>query len=470
MPNTNLSYNDAMDFLLGAIDYEKISKYKYDADSFNLDRMLKLMEIVGNPHLDLNTIHVAGTKGKGSTSNMIAALLSGMGLKVGLFTSPHLINLGERLKVNGKEISSEALCEIIEVVRPYVEEERKKDLYLSPTFFETLTAIALLFFKREGVDIAVMEVGLGGRLDSTNIITPFVSVITSIGFDHMDKLGETIEEIAAEKAGIIKDGVPVVSDAQKDDALRVIEDVCAKKGSRLVLAGREITAKNGRPVKNAAELSGGKAAFGSLCDISTPNNQYNDLFIPAPGAHQITNCACAIAAVEIAASNLPEHKTTLSGAKGVDTVKQALKQLKCPGRIEPIAHDPLIIVDTAHTLESIQALKATLKDYMPPTKITLLFGISQDKEIDGLLNELIPFVDSAIYTTTDNPRSADPDDLAARHKRFGFKAECRAVHDIKEALETAIQITDKTSAVCVTGSTYLAGKVKELRMGGVGQA
>ena len=239
MHDTNTLYEDTIAFLMGAIDYEKISKYSYDSDSFNLERMKKLMEAAGNPHCSFDTVHVAGTKGKGSTSNMISSILSEAGLKIGLFTSPHLVNLEERIRINGEEISRHDLCKITDSLRPYIEEEREKDMALSPTYFETLTAIALVYFAKEDVDIAVMEVGLGGRLDSTNIITPLVSVITSIGYDHTDKLGSTLKQIAGEKAGIIKKYVPVVCSMQKDEALAVVKENCRKTDSRLVIVGQD---------------------------------------------------------------------------------------------------------------------------------------------------------------------------------------------------------------------------------------
>ncbi|MGR3178458.1 MAG: bifunctional folylpolyglutamate synthase/dihydrofolate synthase, partial [Candidatus Anammoxibacter sp.] len=297
MGNIDSLYEDTTAFLLGAIDYEKISKYKYDSFSFDLGRMERLLDVAGNPHHGLKTVHVAGTKGKGSTSIMIASILQETQLKVGLFTSPHLINLTERIKINGNEISKEAVCESTNILRPFIENERKKDLYLSPTFFETLTAIALVYFKKQSVDVAIMEVGLGGRLDSTNVINPLVSVIANIGFDHTDKLGTTLEQIAGEKAGIIKETVPVVSSPQKEEALRVLHDTCSKKKSKLTLVGRDIVIENAKPFDSQKQLSSEENnVFGSLCDILTTKNEYRNLFIPLPGYHQIENSACAIGA------------------------------------------------------------------------------------------------------------------------------------------------------------------------------
>lgn len=454
-------YEETKTFFLGAIDYERISKYKYNSSSFSLERMEQLLDVARNPHHDLKTIHIAGTKGKGSTAIMIASILQEARLKVGLFTSPHLINLEERIKVNGKDISKKAICESTDILRPYIEKERKKDIYRSPTFFETLTAISLIFFKKEAVDVAVMEVGLGGRLDSTNVISPLVSVITSIGFDHTDKLGTTLGQIAGEKAGIIKGKTPVVSSPQKDEALCVIQETCNKKKSRLNLVGRDITIETARSFDGRRQPSNkDSAVFGSFCDISTANNRYKELFVPIPGEHQIVNCACAIGAAEIAIESLPDYKADLyNEMDGV--VRNSLQSVKCPGRIEIVSQHPLIIVDSAHTVESIRALKDTIKEYIKPNKITLMFGISQDKDITGILNEILPSVNTAIFTTTGNPRSANPSDLKETLKR-DINKPCYSTDNIKEGLDIAIKVTDKSDMICITGSTFLAGEVKSL--------
>ncbi|MGR3318762.1 MAG: bifunctional folylpolyglutamate synthase/dihydrofolate synthase [Candidatus Anammoxibacter sp.] len=460
------SYEETTAFLLGAIDYEKISKYKYDSSSFDLDRMERLLDVAGNPHHNLKTVHVAGTKGKGSTSIMIASILQETQLKVGLFTSPHLINLSERIKINGNEISREAVCASTNILRPFIENERKKDLYLSPTFFETLTAIALIYFKNQAVDVAIMEVGLGGRLDSTNIINPLVSVIVNIGFDHTDKLGTTLEQIAGEKAGIIKEAVPVVSSSQKEEALRVLQNTCSKKKSKLTLVGRDIVIGNAKPFDSRKQLSNEENnVFGSLCDILTTNNQYRNLFIPLPGYHQIENSACAIGAAEIAIESFPDNKAELFNENRENTVRDALKLVKCPGRIEIVSQHPLIIVDSAHTVESIEALQKTVDEYIKPGKITLMLGLSQDKNINGILNKIAAFSDTVIFTTTGNPRSANPrylydtfnDIIKEKSNKTSYFTE-----DISEALEIAMKVTEKSDMICITGSTFLAGKVKSL--------
>ena len=233
-------YEDALAFLYKAIDYEKLISYQYNASTFSLDRMVKMLEYAGNPHKRFPSIHITGTKGKGSTSIMIATILEYTGLKTGLFTSPHLIDLKERIQINHQNMSEEEFACVLNDIRPYIQHLRDTEPSASPTFFEILTAVAMLYFKKERVEMAVLEVGLGGRLDSTNVVTPLLSIITNVGFDHTAILGNTLSSIAYEKAGIIKQGVPVVSAVEDSDALSVIEKTCKEKNARLYLLGRDI--------------------------------------------------------------------------------------------------------------------------------------------------------------------------------------------------------------------------------------
>src|SRR5574341_276964 len=234
------SYEEALSFLYKAIDYEKLISYQYNASTFSLDRMVKMLEYVGNPHKAFPCIHVTGTKGKGSTSIMIATILEYAGLKTGLFTSPHLIDIKERIQINHQNISECDFIDNLNDLRPYIQHLRDTEPSASPTFFEILTAVSMIYFKKERIDMAVLEVGLGGRLDSTNVVIPQVSVITNVGLDHTAILGNTLSSIAYEKAGIIKQGIPVVSAVEDPEALSVIEKTCREKDARLYLLGRDI--------------------------------------------------------------------------------------------------------------------------------------------------------------------------------------------------------------------------------------
>ena len=281
------SYKQAQEYLLQTIDYEKLTQYKYDTSTFDLKRMEEMMAFVGNPHKKRRCVHITGTKGKGSTSIIIASILKELGLKTGLFTSPHLIYLEERMKVNDRMISQNMFVELINRLKPYVDRIMLKNPTLMPTFFEIVTAIAFLYFERKKVDISVLEVGMGGRLDSTNIILPEISVITPVSYDHTDRLGHTLDRIAYEKSGIIKEGVPVVSSIQEPEALSVISKTCKEKDARLYLVGRDI-------LINDIKVSKRNGVYGTECEIQTWKNNYKNIFLPLVGRHQVENCSSAI--------------------------------------------------------------------------------------------------------------------------------------------------------------------------------
>ena len=284
------SYEDALAFLYKAIDYEKLISYQYNASTFSLDRMVKMLEYAGNPHKAFPCIHITGTKGKGSTAIMMSTILEHAGLTTGLFTSPHLIDLKERIQINHQNISEYEFTSNLNELRPYIQHLRETEPSASPTFFEILTAVAMLYFKKKQVDMAVLEVGLGGRLDSTNVVIPQVSVITNVGFDHTAILGNTLSSIAYEKAGIIKQGVPVVSAVESPEALLVIEKTCKEKDARLYLLGRDIWVEEIRNPKSeirnrATERSrrSPKSERGLVCKIRTWRHTYPEIFLPLVG-------------------------------------------------------------------------------------------------------------------------------------------------------------------------------------------
>lgn len=445
------SYQEAMAFLFQAVDFEKLTKYKYNIPNFNLDRMERLLASVGNPHKGLKAVHIAGTKGKGSTAIMIAFILKELGLRTGLFTSPHLVHLEERISINGEMIPQGEVCRLLSELRPYIEEERRVNPELSPTFFEIITALAFLYFRRKEVDIAILEVGMGGRLDSTNVVHPNVSVITNIGFDHTDKLGTTLSQIAFEKAGIIKEGIPVVSSEQHPEALSVIERTCKEKNSALQILGRDIKILNSSPLMM-------DAFNGIKCNIKTHAHSYKNLFLPLLGEHQLSNCAIALGAIDVLSEQglLKIHE---------GRVRHALTTVRCPARVEVVSRNPLIILDAAHTVESIKALKQALRSNFKFNKLIVLMGISKDKDIDGILAEIIPSADIIIFTCSDSPRAAEPDKLMEKAKQFSDNKHYLSITNIKKALDKARKITTPDDLLCITGSFYVAGKVKEIMEG-----
>ena len=446
-PKPFTTYKQAEEFLLQTIDYEKLTQYKYDTSTFDLKRMEEMMCSVGDPHTKRKTIHITGTKGKGSTAIIVSSILSRLGLKTGLFTSPHLTYLGERMKVNDKTISQETFVQLMNMLKPYIDKITAETPILMPTFFEIVTAIAFLYFEREKTDISVMEVGMGGRLDSTNIILPEVSVITPVGYDHTDRLGKTLDKIAFEKAGIIKEDIPVISSIQEPDALAVISKTCNEKRSLLYLVGQDILIYD---IK-VAQRNG---IYGTECVIETWRNRYKNIFLPLVGRHQVENCAAAIGSLEVLAGK---------GVIKIDNelIVNALADIRCPARIEVISEEPLTIVDTAHTVASMKILRESIKESFSFRKLVLVIGLSSDKDIEGVLKEIVSISNDLIFTRTGNPREADPEQMAVIAKRFS-QNNLMVIEDIDEAMEEAKEIANADDLICITGSFFLAGKVKEL--------
>ena len=463
------SYEEAQAFLYKAIDYEKLISYQYNSSTFSLDRMVKMLEYVGNPHKRFPSIHITGTKGKGSTSIMMSTILKRAGLTTGLFTSPHLIDLKERIQINHQNISEDEFASNLNELRPYIQNLRDTDPSASPTFFEILTAVAMLYFKKKQVDMAVLEVGLGGRLDSTNVVIPQVSVITNVGLDHTAILGNTLSSIAYEKAGIIKQGVPVVSAIEDSEALSVIEKTCKEKDARLYLLGRDILISEcgmrnadvslNPKVRNpksetCPQLRSGirnpKSERGLLCTIKTWRHTYPDIFLPLIGAHQVKNCALALGALEIMREQ---------GTISVDdeTIRDSLTQVHCPARVEVIGKNPLIILDYAHTVDSMRFLRISLLENFKFHKLILILGFAQDKDLDNILNEIVTIGDAIIVTRSKNPRAAAPEDLYQRIERLCGK-QAEIFDNTQDAVTAAKQMAFKEDLICVTGSAYVAGE------------
>ena len=440
------SYEGALSFLYKAIDYEKLINYQYNASTFSLDRMEKLLAYVGNPHKELPCIHITGTKGKGSTSIMMSTVLEHAGLTTGLFTSPHLIDLKERIQINCQRISEHEFSYIMNDLHPYIQHLRETEPSASPTFFEILTAIGMLYFKRKQVEMAVLEVGLGGRLDSTNVVIPQVSIITNVGLDHTAVLGNTLSSIAYEKAGIVKQRVPVVSGVQTPEALSVIEKRCREKDAPWYLLGRDIWVE---------EVQGfdRNGTMGMMCKIKTWRHTYNNIFLPLVGIHQAQNCALVLGALEVMRER---GNTTIIH----DVIREALASLYCPARIEVVAKNPFIILDFAHTVDSMRFLKKALVENFKFNKLILILGFSQDKDLNNILKEIVVEADSIIVTRSKNPRAATPEDLHQRIKKLCGKLP-ETVDNTQNAIITAKQIAFKEDLICITGSAYVAGEARQ---------
>ncbi|GAN33333.1 MAG: bifunctional folylpolyglutamate synthase/dihydrofolate synthase [Candidatus Brocadia sp. AMX2] len=440
------SYEEALSFLYKAIDYEKLINYQYNASTFSLERMKKLLAYAGNPHRELPCIHITGTKGKGSTAIMISTILEHAGLTTGLFTSPHLIDIKERIQINHKKISAPEFTSILNDLRPYIQHLRETELSASPTFFEMLTAAGMLYFKKKRVEMAVLEVGLGGRLDSTNVILPQVAIITNVGLDHTAILGNTLSSIAFEKAGIIKQHVPVVSGVEAPEALPVIEKACREKDAPLYLLGRDIWVEEVRSFDR-------NGTRGLICKIKTWRHTYHDIVLPLVGIHQAQNCALVLGALEVMRCR---NYISISD----DVIREALASLYCPARIEIFSKNPSIILDFAHTVDSMRFLKKTLLENFKFHKLILILGFSQDKDLDNILKEIVWEGDCIVVTRSRNPRAAEPDDLYRRIEKLCGKRS-KILDNVRDAVASAKQIASQDDLICITGSAYLAGEARQ---------
>jgi len=438
-----LNYEESLAFIDSYINYETLPDYRWTQATFRLDRMFRMLELVGNPQDNYPCAHVAGTKGKGSTSTFIASVLSAHGKKTGLYVSPHVLDLRERISINGRWIGCEDFADIISLLRPVIEKVEKE--MIPATYFEILTAVAMLYFSRESVDCAVFEVGIGGRLDATSVVKPVVSVITSIGYDHMDKLGTTLAEIAGEKCGIIKNGVPVVSASQKPEAMEVIEKISGERECPISIVGREI-----KIIENAGSFGG--------FSIVTPLRTYKVEELGIRGIHQGENAACATGAIEHfeKAGLLDTEETKLSNG---------LANAKLKARFELVPGEPDVLLDGAHNEASLAALADTLRQHpelMDKKKVAVV-GLAGDKDLKACLLRLAEITDEFVFTRTSNPRAADPAELLEIFKEISGKPAI-IVRDIAEAYKSGTVAAGEKGLVIVAGSFYLAGDVASIIM------
>jgi dihydrofolate synthase/folylpolyglutamate synthase len=447
------SYQAALSFLYGRIDYERAVAMPYGSRELKLDRMRDLLARLGNPQDSLPIIHVAGTKGKGSTSAMIAAALSAAAYSTGLFTSPHLERLEERFRVDGRMCSEQELAALVDRLRPVVAEmdgEACAAGEAGPTYFELTTALGLLHFVARRVDAAVLEVGLGGRLDSTNVCQPRVTVITSISFDHMKQLGNTLEAIAREKAGIVKPGVPLVSGVTADGPRREIEEICLRQSAPLVQLGRDFDFAY-RPAASVEEAP----AYPAIDFVSHTQGreQYQaEVQIGLLGEHQGANAALTLAV----ADELRAQGWSISAS----AVRRGLAEVKWPARVEVVARRPTVILDSAHNVASIAALVRTIGESFSARERLLIFATTQEKQIAEMLAELLPHFDRAIFTRyQNNPRGVPPDELASLALQ-ARELPIDVCPDPSAAWRLARELAGEDALICVTGSFFIAAEMR----------
>jgi len=461
----NSGHDEALRFLLGRIDYERVTTVPYRGRDFKLDRMRELLNRLGNPQEQLAIIHVAGTKGKGSTAAMLSAMLTADGYRTGLFSSPHFERVEERFRMDGQPCSAVELVALIEAIRPTVEAMDREPAAageIGPTYFEITTAMALLHFVRCRADAVVLEVGLGGRLDSTNVCTPRASIVTSISFDHMEQLGHTLADIAREKAGIVKPGVPVISGATAPDAQAVIAEVCRDRGAALVELGVDFTFDYHPPRDLQERAAPGRLDFRWLRPLpgGTTASPWPGVEVNLPGRHQAANAAVALAALNVL-------KTTGWRLDG-DAVRRGLADLRWPGRAEVVRRRPAVVVDVAHNRASIEALLEMLGQSFRWGRRHLIFAASKEKDLRGMLQPLLACFDNVVLTCyRNNPRAVPPEQLAdLAHSLTGRRY--RTCPDGEAAWSAVAEQAAPDDLVCVTGSFFLAAEIRRLLTGQAG--
>ena len=420
-----MTYLETIDFLYGI---------RLFGQKLGLETMRQLLRLMSNPQGSLRFIHVAGTNGKGSVAAMTSAVLTEAGYRTALYTSPHLVSFCERFQVNGQSISESEIVRLVEQLRPLLDKVTAHPEFRQPTFFEVVTAMALQYFREQAVDVVVWETGLGGRLDATNVVTPLVSVITNIAFDHMQYLGETLAQIATEKCGIIKPGAPVVTAAAEADALDVIRSTAAHHDCPLTIIGEHIGARRRHEddVAQQVQLSGTRANDGVLA-------------IPLLGEHQALNCATAVAALE--ASGLEVDS---------DAIRTGLAKTRWPGRFQIVSAQPIVVLDGAHNAAAAAGLAVTIRDHFPERRLTVILGVLRDKNYDEMCRILAPLADRIFCVRVNSERTSDPEELAGLCRAANPQADVRTFPKLLDAYLVAKSTA--ADVIVITGSLFLVGE------------
>ncbi len=439
-----MDYQQAIDYLASYTDYEIVPRLAHNAANYDLRRVEELLSRLGNPHLRARSVHIAGTNGKGSVAAMIASVLTTAGYTTGLYTSPHLHTWRERIRVNEELISEAELAALVEELKPEAEAVNREATYGRLTTFELLTTLALAHFAAKRADFQVLEVGMGGKFDATNVINPEISVITSISFDHTEVLGNTLAEITAEKAGIIKPGNMVVTSPQPDEAARVIEETCLSREAQLIKVGSDVTWQSLGFNDNQQRLR----VVGRL--------GIYELSIPLLGWHQLVNAATAVAALEV----LAEKGFNLSQR----SIANGLARVSWPGRLQVLSNHPLIVVDGAHNPDAARRLRESLEQYFDFDRAILIIGASDDKDIAGVVSELAPIADKVIVTRSHHPRPMAPAAIVAEFTKHGV--ETQVVDNVPSALTEASALAGDRDLICVAGSLFVVAEAIEQVSGG----
>ncbi|MGD0621595.1 MAG: folylpolyglutamate synthase/dihydrofolate synthase family protein [Thermacetogeniaceae bacterium] len=428
---SSMSYDEALDFLVG------LTKFGFN---FGLQRIECLLQLLGDPHRKLRVIHIGGTNGKGSTAMMTASVLDAAGYRVGLFTSPHLDSYTERYLINRVPISEPELAELISRVRPHLE-QMVRDGHEHPTEFEVCTAIAFLYFSEEQVDFLVLEVGLGGAIDSTNIIpTPLAAVITNVAFDHIDYLGNTIKDIATVKAGIIKQGGYAVTAAFDQEALDVIMARCREVGASLLRVGVDL----------GYELIESTPS-GTSFNLRSPWGDYPAQWAPLAGQYQAINAATALGVIEVLRRR---HGVQITA----EQIRAGLAAARWPARLELLSESPAVLVDVTHNHDGSRKLREALQEIYHYRRLILVLGMLGDKEREKVVGELAPLASLVVITKPNSPRAGDWELLATEARRY--VDHVLQVEEITAAVDAALKEAGCEDLVCVTGSFYMVAEAR----------
>lgn len=438
------SYDDAIQWVFERIDYERVPPVR-TSPHFQLERVRRLLQLIGSPEKRIPCVHIAGTKGKGSTAAMVESILRASGIQTGLFTSPHLQKFEERMTVNGRQPAPDELTKMVGKLQRCLAGADQDLQDNPPTYFEVATLLAWMYFDRSGVEIAVLETGLGGRLDCTNVCSPLVTVITNIGLDHTSILGNSVEKIAFEKAGIIKQQVPVVTGVTQASVIALCEETAARLNAPITRLDQEIQL-----------ISKSTSRDGQQISVSTPLREYHNLFLPLTGGHQAKNAALAVAAIDLL-------KTKYSSIS-IDTVRHGLQQTDWPLRFEMVSQHPTVILDAAHNPDAASAIASTLDaPHWPERPRVLIFAASRDKDVDGMLTALLPKFDHVVVTQyEDNPRGCAPDELESKAGRTNVSVSIHNAATPAEALRKATQLTGTHGLILVTGSVFIGAQCREI--------
>jgi dihydrofolate synthase/folylpolyglutamate synthase len=436
------TYASAIRWLAEHTDHERLRLIRYNPETFNLDRMRRLLKALGEPHKQLRFVHIAGTKGKGSTVAMLSSMLQACGYTIGAYTSPHLVDLRERIAINGQMISHADLTEIFKTIKSKARQIGDD----KPTFFEVLTAAAIRYFADQAVDLAILETGLGGRLDSTNVVKPEVCGITQISFDHMNILGSKLTQIAAEKAGIMKKGVPCLTVEQDASVIKVFRAAAEETETPLQVVGKDIE------FSYRFEANRELGPHTRVC-LTTPAGTYDHVPVPLKGEHQALNCGLALAILD---------KLRERGFKATEEqITLGLTRTHLPGRMELAWNEPRVLLDGAHNAASIQALIRSIGAHIPYDSLVVIFGCGEDKDIYGMLKQINLGADKVIFTRAKgNPRAVDPAELLQKFNECSGKM-AQIAPNLEDALNLAGRAVSREDLICVTGSFYLVGEAKK---------